>query len=199
MDPLKSLNLHLENFLPGIFTLVLIVYLSPSFAAAVSKTTENPILANELVRGTAFVSVAYLLGVVVVAFCRVLDKFSELGPRCWALHWLAIEKPEIDGTGIKRIKSANSLYRNRIKAAISGTETEIKVEIAKRRERLHLLRSTLVPAMLSVWVLQLDWSLKVALTMVSAVVILFLYAYLEVAVYDEACLSKSGSIHADSI
>ena len=44
--------------------------------------------------GTAFVSIAYLLGVVVVAFCRVLDKFSEWGPRCWALDWLAIEKPE---------------------------------------------------------------------------------------------------------
>lgn len=184
MDLWKSLNLHLENLLPGIVTLVLVAYLLP--ASVVSHLMDNPVLTNELARGGVFISVAYLLGVVVVAVSRVLDKLSAWGPRCWELRWLAIEKEQITGN----IDCVNRHYRESIRAALANAGTEVKAEIAKRRERLHLLRSALVPAMLGVWVFQLDWCLKVVLSIVNAIVILFLYAYLEVAVYDETGLSR---------
>jgi hypothetical protein len=190
MDSWKSLNLHLENLLPGILTLVMIAHLLPE--SVLSDPMENGILKNELMRGGVFVSVAYMLGVVAVAFCRILDPLSAKRPRYWALRLLAIDKTEIDKArqNEKPIDSVNRHYRERIREALSIAGTEVKAEIAKRRERLHLLRAALVPAVLFPWVFPLDGLLKIALTIANAIVILFLYAYLEVAVYDETCLSK---------
>ena len=201
MDSWKSLNLHLENLLPGILTLAMVVYLFPSLI--VSDLMEIQILKNEFVLGGVFLSVAYLLGVVVVAFCRILDWLSAKGPRYLLLLGFAIDKTEIhkERQKEKPIDNVNRHYRNRIRAALSSAGAEVKVEIAKRRERIHLLRAALVPAMLCPWVFALDWQLKVVLTIANAIVILFLYAYLEVAVYDETCLSKpeeSRQINSDN-
>jgi hypothetical protein len=189
MDAWKSLNLHLENLLPGIVTFVLVAHLLPP--AVTSDLMKNPIFTNDIARSGAFIAVAYLLGVVVVAFCRVLDKASAWRPRRLGLRWLAIESKEIEG---KDNDWVNRHYRDRVRRALLSGNTEVKAEIAKRRERLHLLRSALVPAVLGVWVLQLAWPFKLVLSIVTAVVTLALYTYLEVAIYDETDLSTEKKL-----
>jgi hypothetical protein len=201
MDSWKSLNLHLENLFPGILTLAMVAYLLSPWVG--SDPMQNQIIKNEFVLGGVLLSVAHMLGVVAVAFCRILDWLSAKRLRYWLLLLLAIDKTEIHKACQKEkpIDSVNRHYRDSIRAALSSAGTEVKAEIAKRRERLHLLRAALVPAMLCPWIFTLGWPLKVVLTIANAIIILFLYAYLEVAVYDETCLSKpeeSKQINSDS-
>lgn len=186
MDSWKSLNLHLENLLPGIVTLVLIAHLLPR--ATISHFMNNPVFTNEIARGSTFIAVAYLVGVIVVAFCRVLDKASARLTRYWGLRWFAIDGIRRSEIRMMNSREANHHYREQIRLALSSGNSEVKAEIAKRRERIHLLRSTLIPAVLGVWALQLAWPYKLGLSLAAGVLILLLYTYLEIAVYDEATL-----------
>jgi hypothetical protein len=189
MDWAKNLNLHLENFLPGSASLFLLALLYP---LETSDLMTQPVFSKDFLLGSAFVSVAYVLGVVLVAVSRILDKFSEWLLRPWALRTLAIQKAA--GTHCE----INHGYRESIKSALASTSAEIRGEIARRRERIHLSRAALVPAILCVYLVTPRWNcaLRLALAAVVAFLVLCVYTYLEVALYDEARLAEDGAVAA---
>ena len=123
MDWGKNLNLHLENLLPGAATLFLVALLRPS---ETSEFMKHPVFSKDLLLGIAFVSIAYMLGVVIVGVSRILDKLSEWFLRPLALRTLAIQSME--GIGTRR--GINERYRKSIGSACFSTSAEVRGEIA---------------------------------------------------------------------
>jgi len=195
MDWVKNLNLHLENLLPGIVTLFLAAVLVPTETSHfVTGLVQRSVFSRELFLGITLVSIGYVLGVLVVAVSRLLDPFSAWLLRPCFLRTLAIQR--MAGTR----DCINRRYRDVIRLGLYSTSREIRGEIFRRRERIHFSRAALVPAILCVvlftpgW----HWALRLVLAFGAAFFVLAIYSYLEVALYDEACLVKEGAAGADS-
>jgi hypothetical protein len=195
MDWVKNLNLHLENLLPGVVVFFLAALLvSTETSHFVTERVQRSVFSKDLFLGIALVSVAYVLGVLVVAWSRLLDPFSAWVLRPCFLRKLAIQKME--GTR----DDINHRYREMIRSGLYSTSQEIRGEILRRRERIHLSRAALMPAIFCVvlftpgW----HWALRLLLEVVAVFFVLATYSYLEVALYDEACLVGEGAAGADS-
>jgi hypothetical protein len=105
-----------------------------------------------------------------------------------ALLWAfddTLRKKAKDTRGlVRKARGINRSYRDAISHALQGGSDEIKAEVLRRRERGRLVRTGLVPAVLSVWTFVPGWTASAA----AFLLVLLLYAYLEVTIYQEAGL-----------
>ena len=174
-----KLDIHLENLIPGIVLLSIIV----------AKWTPdlNPFSGNQVALGTAFVATAYMLGAVTNIFSRVaLDPVSAITFRTPMIKIFA--KRKISDIDDRSMDALNSRYSFLIdQAMICGNDIVIK-EVQKRRQTGRLCRSALVPAVLVIVVLLWKHINSWALSSIplAYLIMLLLYGYSEVAVFTEA-------------
>ena len=177
----EGLNLHLENLLPGLVSLYLLLGL---VTIETNKILSNDILkilnSNQFIISGVFISGVYLLGVISVAISRFLiDRISE-----YSLRPLLLKIFPKGGLKGKSIKEINVIYRNAIKKTFSSKNETVINEIIKRRERGRLIRTTLFPVIFSMIYLSIGliWSI------VTVLFIIFSYAYIENTIYEESLL-----------
>jgi len=184
----ESLNLHLENLLPGLVTSLLLLSLLPENAIdSLLSCKVKDALKSEFVSAGVFVGVSYLLGILTIAISRIfLDRPSEWYPRPLILRLLS--RGDLKG---KSISEVNDKYRELISSVLRGTNEAIKTEVVKRRERGRLIRTALVPVVLSVLQITTTYNgiVRVGWAIIAAVVLLLLYAYNEATVYEECLLA----------
>lgn len=184
----EGLNLHLENLLPGIVSLVLIYALLPQEIAVILFSERiKEIIKSEFIEASVFVASAYMLGVLIVAFSRfAVDRLSELFPRPYL-----IRKLSRGALSSKSNKEINEEYRYKIAIVLSSSNEAVKTEVIKRRERGRLARTAVIPTILAVLLLTNNSSVWIqGLSLISTIIsMLFVYAYIEETIYEECLLA----------
>ncbi|MBI4526801.1 MAG: hypothetical protein HY695_23640 [Deltaproteobacteria bacterium] len=174
----ENLNLHLENLLPGLVTLPLLLRLFGHSLQVSEFDSSSWLISSELVRVGIAIAASYLIGIVAVIVSRiVIDFASGLLPRPLSLCFSRRRPP-----GPWREMSTQ--FNTAVGAALANAPEAIKNEVLKRRERSRLLRTCFVPVVLAVWILtegQEKW-VRLALEFASFVIIVVLYAYTEVMI-----------------
>ena len=178
-----KLLLHVENLVPGYVTLFLLAaFVPPHLKNPVehpdlAKLFEQPVVATLLVTAAA-----YLVGVVVFITSRLLvDTASQ-----WIFRWLLLLVFGWKDFPRKNPKKINELYFETLKKALDESAKPLaRREVIKRRERARLIRTALVPAALLCY----QFSLRGLCVVAAIAAVVFLYAYAEVAVYQEAKLA----------
>lgn len=184
-----GLNLHLENLLPGIVSLVLIYALLPQQVVDILASDRiKEIIKPEFISAGVFVASAYMLGVLIAAISRLaLDKPSELLLRPRLLRLLYRES--LSG---KSVKQVNKEYRRQIRAVQESNNETVKSNVSKRREQGRLARTSVVPTLLAVLLLTSNLTLcaRMLSLVVTIILALFVYAYIETTIYEECLLLK---------
>ena len=180
----EGLNLHIENLVPGMATLVLLLALLPKTVLDTASDSAAPaLLKNAFVAGGVFVATSYLLGIFIVAICRcVIDPISSAWPRPRLFRLFYQGR----FTG-KTNAEINQAYRDAIQAALVSESEYKRAEIKNRRERGRLLRSGILPAALFFWWIAGDltvWA-KIPIQIGGLAIGVFLYAYIELTIYQE--------------
>ena len=186
----ENINLHIENIIPGIVTLVLILVLLPkSDFNSVQFSDVSYIMDNSFFSGGVFIATSYLIGIFSATICRLI---IDLLSACWPRPIL-FKKFYPEHFHEKKISEINSLYRGAIKNGLDS-ETEYKrEEIKNRRERGRLLRSGTLPSILILWWVtgNLNIFFKRDLIFFAFIFCVFLYAYIELTIYQEAILGET--------
>lgn len=171
-----KLDIHLENLIPGIVLLSLIIL---NYNVDYSK-----IISNSVIGGVVFISVGYMLGTIGNITARLLiDKMSELTIRTPMIKLFA--KSKIADMKEKTTKSLNARYSFLIDQAMDCGNDIVVKEVVKRRQTGRLLRSSLIPGIFAMFYF-VPQGFKVLAVIIAYIFILFLYAYAEVAVFTEA-------------
>jgi hypothetical protein len=181
----ETLDLHLENLLPGLITLPLLLSIVPvNVQNRFRAPSAMNLLGSDAIRVGVFLATAYVIGVIAVVVSRLaIDWFSSLWPRPLMLR---LSRNALTGTK----DEVNAKYRKALGDVLScGLDQKIK-EVLKRRERGRLIRTSLIPLILAAWIASADHSLVVRLLLEGFVfvAILLLYAYVEVTIYHEATI-----------
>jgi hypothetical protein len=177
----EKLLLHMENLVPGFVTLALLA----SNVSASLELTQNAfileILRQPFVAGVIVTALAYLIGSIVFVASRLLvDTGSLLTFR--PLFLKLYRWSDFDTFNPIKI---NRKYREAIDKVLQRDKDDaIRYEVISRRQRGRLIRTALVPALLIAWRAQSGWLALLALLAVVAI-----YAYAEVAIYQEARLA----------
>lgn len=187
----KGLDLHIENLVPGIVVVLLLLGFVPTAAIdGLRASLLFQAIQNNVVASAGFIAVSYLVGILAVAVSRfLLDRISEAVLRPVLIRRLS--RPPLSG---RSWAAANQLYRQTIAQTLSGSNDVIKAEVLRRRERGRLVRTSLIPTLLlgvqfggpAVWTRTL-WALF------GAAAVLGLYAYVEFTIYEECLLGISPS------
>lgn len=175
-----KLDIHIENLIPGLATVwaLSLHWKLPAIQSDVSK----------VVLGTALLGVAYLTGVIVNVMCRILiDPPSEYITRHILFRMFAKTKlRDMKGATIDEINYAYTYYCGK---AIKGSE-ETSKEVAKRRQTGRLIRSALIPLVITVLYIAKLYSINLVICLISIffvyLLLLFLYGYAEVIILQEA-------------
>ncbi len=180
----EGLNLHIENLVPGVVTLLVLLAMCPQ--SAIETWSESPahaLTSNAFVGAMVFVATSYLLGIFVVAVCRAV--IDELSPR--------FVRPLVFGLCNKRFRGKSptevrDLYRDSVSNALESDSEYKRTEVKNRRERTRLLRSAILPALLFTWTVSQDSALvfRVLYEILLFGAGLLLYAYSEYTIYIEA-------------
>jgi hypothetical protein len=182
----ESLNLHIENFIPGLISTILLVALFPTLFDQENQEILGKLLSNEVLQIGLFVSTAYIIGVLVVVLSRIIiDRLSELFPRPILLKIFARGKLKN-----KSFNEINEAYRKSIRRVLNSEKDSIKTEVLKRRERGRLLRTSFFPSLLAIFYLASDeniWWIFFYI-FIALVVFIVLYAYVENTIYEECQL-----------
>ncbi len=167
-----------------------------SCTALVPKTMFEPgcssaaslLLTNAFVSGGVFVAASYSIGIFAVAICRcIIDPISSLWPRPQLFRLFYPQR-------FKSYPNAeiNRQYREAVSAAVDSESEYKRAEIKNRRERGRLLRSGILPLALFVWFISggLSVWLRLCIEFLAFVFCVFLYAYVELTIYQESILTK---------
>ncbi|MCP4139970.1 MAG: hypothetical protein GY755_06720 [Chloroflexi bacterium] len=183
-------GLHIENLLPGIVTTTLVVAIIPeSVMSTQTPTLLNMLLENGFAAAGIFVAISYLLGILIVAISRLIfDPLSMIftRPIVFKLYY-----PEtFRGLGPAEVQS---LYWTATQVGLTADSDYKREEVKLRRERARLLRAFIIPVCMASWYLlnNHDNHFRAFAVIAAFAVILFLYSYLELAVYDETGFKKS--------
>lgn len=92
-------------------------------------------------------------------------------------------------------KEANQDYRDKIRQVLTSEKELIKKEVTQRRERGRLVRTALIPLMLTVPLVTSSFCLVAILVfeLVTLAVVVFLYSYVELTIYEECLFAMNGS------
>jgi hypothetical protein len=186
----EGLNLHIENPVPGVTTLVLLLALLPKAVLdANSPSAASALLGYTFVAGGVFVAASYLVGIFTVAICRcIIDPISAAWPRPFFFRWFYRERFQA-----KTNAEINQAYRDPTQVALVSDSEYKRSEIKNRRERGRLLRSGMFPMALAVWWVAGDLSVwaKIPIQIGGMAIGVFLYAYVELTIYQESGLAET--------
>lgn len=182
MSKWYGVNLHVENLIPGLMTVsLLIMIFSAPEGSETSRLWTNISKIPNLWQGFLFLAAAYSVGAFVVLVSRFpVDYVSSWCPRP---VFLKLSRRPLSG---KR-KEVNEQYSKAISLALAGPEL-IAVEVLKRRERGRIVRSNMVPLFLAIWIIcDSGWSFGfIIAVIIGFVCLVVVYAYGELAVYHAA-------------
>lgn len=194
----EGLNLHIENLLPGILNTVLLYMLLPqTMVASITSGVPALLLKNNFLLASCFFAAAYINGVICVAISRlILDRLSEALPRPILLRMLSRGK-----LSDRTLREVNDDYRRSISVALHSGNQAIVDEVLQRRQRGRLARTSLIPVVLfSVFATSCLGMLPRFLLIAGVlVVLLFVYAYIEVTIYEECQLEVRHAEQAASV
>lgn len=183
----EGLILHVENLVPGIVTLILILALLPSSAQQWSTNPQiSPLLQNGFIASVAFVAVSYVVGVFTVAASRsVIATISSTLVRPVLLRWLYG-----DTFRGKTFGEVHRGYHEAIQKALYHSGEHKHSEVRNRRQRARILRSAIVPLVLFVWLLSSNSALWITLLyeFITVAAALLLCSYSEVTIYQESAV-----------
>ena len=211
----KSVNLLIENFIPGVILLVEILCLG--YWAQVSPfIASNNTNANNAIVATIFFAASYGVGVLSSVVSRwLIDSLSERGPRALVFsmqtHWKAedLEKLMKDDSHFKadmarekqhrfrskRVMLWNVVYRGVLRVVNKSPNEKVseksKESVSRRREQGRLVRNMVFPFVLAVAYTakaiwhMVDWQV-ILIGLISLVLGVFLYAYAELNNFAEA-------------
>lgn len=188
-----ALSLHIENLIPGLLTLFLASYWIPADVMGELRGTgvRGEIMSKEFAAGAVLVALAYLLGAMAVALSRaIIDPLSRATVQpalLWAFDGSLREKTEATRKWRQKAQAINRDYRKAISHALQDGSDEIKAEVLRRRERGRLVRTALVPAVLGAFIVVPGWG-GLPGAVLAFLLVLLLYGYLEVTIYQEAKL-----------
>jgi hypothetical protein len=183
-----KLDLHMENLIPGIVLVALLMIGWPFPLGALSQQTT--------ILAAAFVGAAYLLGTFVNLLSRLLlDRVNRATLRA---PFFRVFAPQHLPKGPVKKETINELYSLAISTGMSCGNPRIESEVAKRRQTGRLMRSALVPGVVATILIahSQGWSsLGIAgIAFGLYLVLMILYAYAEVAVFQEG---KRGQWYLD--
>jgi len=186
----EGLNLHIGNLVPGVATLVLLLALLPKTVLdAAGPSAASVLLGNAYVAAALFVAASYLVGIYTVAICRCV--VNTISARWVCPQLLRLSYP----TKFKGMRSTkiSQTYREATQAALLSDSEYKCTEVKNRRERGRLLRSGMLPMALVVWLVAGDLSVcaKIAIEITAMAIGMFLYAYLELTIYQESVLGQT--------
>lgn len=176
----EKLNIHIENFAPGLFTMCsLSLFWLPQ-----DIDTDS----TKVVLGISMLGAAYMIGVIVNVLSRaLLDVPSEYWTRVYVFKLFSGDKlHDLKGASRKDVNRAYNYYCAKAKQEAKETAKEVE----KRRQTGRLLRSSLIPMLL----IQIHFSLSmhlevwktIPLMLFEYLILLFLYGYAEVTILHEA-------------
>lgn len=197
----KAINLHVENLIPGIILLAEIRRFWDW-----EKFAPTEISSGGIIEALIFLSVSYGIGVLLAVVSRfVIDSFSEMGPRALVITRLShrdvqslitlLEKedplfePDFKNERKRRLrikiaKLWNPVYRGVLRKALGNKEKAESVN--RRREQGRLVRNMIIPLVLAVAQITNPGWQGTLITVGSAVLGIFLYAYAELNNFAEA-------------
>ena len=186
----ENLNLHIENLVPGIVTSILVLmYLPANALSIINHTSVSKILGNSFIAGGLFVAISYLVGIFTVAICRlIIDPISSVCPRPLLFRWFFPEQFKC-----KSNKEINFAYRETLQKGLDSESEYKRSEMKNRRERGRLLRSSILPMSLFIWIVigNLNIFIKILVLIITLGISTFLYAYAELAIYQESVVGKT--------
>jgi hypothetical protein len=174
----EKFDLHIENLVPGITLLAIIVVGWPSVL--------GPLANQKVIIAAAFVAASYMVGAIANLLARLLLEYvCRKTLRRRFLMFFVGERLELSKRPTR--KAVDDRLSEVIDAAMSCGNVRAEAEVEKRRQTGRVLRSSLVPLLLSIWVigrhLHLLAGQRVAYGLLAYLALLLLYAYSEVAVY----------------
>ena len=174
-----KLEIHIENFIPGLAT-VWAIALHWNFSIL-----QNDL--NKIALGTMLLGAIYLIGVIVNVFCRmVVDPISEGCTRYLIFKIFARKKLE----GVKNATKDEINYAYNYYCEKAENSEKYKPEISKRRQTGRLLRSSLIPLLITVFHISKSNSFTLLTIIFSLIAsylaLLILYGYAEVIILHEA-------------
>lgn len=186
----EKLELHIENLIPGVVILALLLTLG------ITPAHEH-LPGGDVTAGIAFVSASYLTGAIANVLARLL-----LDPICKRFVRPAVFKPGWLSwvVGVRGWGEIDGQYKRAISAVVQKKADQIAVEVAKRRQTGRIVRSALIPAWLAiVWVLSKvgtpavlaavpPWIVGALGCAVVYGILIFVYAFAELTIYHEAAL-----------
>jgi len=177
-----GVNLYVENLIPGLITVPLLLVIVGALEGSGASIMLSEFLGMpNLWQGFIFLAVSYTIGAFVVLLSRFpVDYVSSWWPRPFFLRH---SRRALSGTR----KAVNAQYSRAISLALEGPEL-IATEVLKRRERGRIVRSSMVPLFLAIWIISdSEWSLGFIIAIIiSFLCLVVVYAYGEVAVYQAA-------------
>lgn len=186
----EGLDLHIENLVPGVATFVLLLALLPKTVLdTAGPSAASVLLENNFIAGGVFVATSYLIGIFNVAICRcIIDPISSVWPRpqLFRLFYRGRFKGKTNA-------EINQAYRDAAQAALVSDSEYKRAEIKNRRERGRLLRSGIFPMALFLWWVAGDLSIwaKIPIQIGGLAIGVFLYAYIELTIYQESSLGQT--------
>lgn len=175
----EKLDLHIENLIPGVVLLsVLLLGWPPDLGALAGQTA---------ILATAFIGSAYMLGAIDNLLARLLlDYVCRRTVRRFFMRALLGYRLELEHPTRTAI---DKRYSAVITAGLSCGNARVEAEVAKRRQTARIMRSALIPVIVVIWVVgsKTGWSVWQRLSASGAayVALLLLYAYSEVAIFQE--------------
>ena len=176
----EKLDLHIENLIPGV-VLITITILAWPISFAVLSGHEGLLFAS-------LVGAAYMLGAIGNVLSRLLLEFVVRNTiRRYFVRFFLEDRIEIDNASRSAI---NKRFSEIITAGLSCGNSIVESEVAKRRQTGRMIRSALVPAVLTAIAFgrHARWGIlqSVMAAIVTYAAVLLVYAYSEVATCQEA-------------
>ena len=181
----EGLNLHIENFIPGIVTLALILSFLPKTILDTAKASAvSGFLGDSFFLGAVFIAASYLVGIFSTAICQcIIDPISGVWPRpfMFRLFCRASFKNKTNS-------EINQAYRDATQRGLDSVSEYKRTEMKNRRERGRLLRSGILPLVLFLWWVAGDLNIlgKIILLFIEIGICTFLYAYAQLSIYQES-------------
>jgi hypothetical protein len=188
---LNKLDVHVENFLPGALILAELTMQVPRSVLGPQRQQFEWLIQQAVPGAVIFIAASYLLGVLAVT----LSKFLMDGPSGSTLRPALLKRRYPEHFSGQSRSKINDHFGRTIWAAERDAAEDRRHEIQKRRERARLIRSSLLPAMIGIFITVHSAGVGFALVVACYCLILFLYAYSEVEIF-RACRREIGAEHS---
>ena len=177
----SRLNVHVENLVPGVVILAISTW---QFDLDLSGLREQ----DAWIWTITFAGVAYMAGVIGnIAAYFLLNHVSQQTIRPRMLYYLRPGEFR-DGPTLSKA-DINARYSRAVDSGAGCAVVRVQAEIEKRRQTGRILRSSLIPALMTVYALlrkaDCDWPLVLLGLVLTYSALLVLYAFAEFVLFKE--------------